>query len=214
MRSADTPEESSSEMGSQGSNALMECEGCNNAFDQEERQPRILPCGHTFCTSCIGAILKDCKVFCLSCHVEHHAESLEQFPPNYDLESIMRASMMDVDTTPPLTATSVNPPALAAGIAELGQGQQQGLSKELLEKKKEKMKAIANVQVRVQATLNGLDQYAMQIAKMKDEHMKLMTLLEGLSTFHQERIQLLEEDDARLTELQAYLEDLRNNLNE
>lgn len=119
--------------------------------------------------------------------------------------------MMDVDAPP--GPTPAKRPAVSPGPGGSNQGQQQGLSKELLALKTEKMKALACAEIKVQATLNGLGQYARQVAKMKEEHMKLMTQLEDLAMFHQERIRVIEEEDARVRELQAWHEARRDNAN-
>ena len=37
----------------------MECEICFNAWNTEKRIPKILPCGHTFCQSCLLEILQE-----------------------------------------------------------------------------------------------------------------------------------------------------------
>ena len=39
-------------------NFILTCESCEERFNEEDRQPVILPdCGHTFCEQCIGKIL-------------------------------------------------------------------------------------------------------------------------------------------------------------
>jgi hypothetical protein len=34
---------------------LLECSICNNPFDETVRLPRLLPCGHHFCTACLAS---------------------------------------------------------------------------------------------------------------------------------------------------------------
>jgi hypothetical protein len=35
--------------------SLLECSICNNPFDETVRLPRLLPCGHHFCTACLAS---------------------------------------------------------------------------------------------------------------------------------------------------------------
>jgi hypothetical protein len=34
------------------------CPHCSRRFDDDERTPRVLTCGHTFCTACLGALVQ------------------------------------------------------------------------------------------------------------------------------------------------------------
>jgi hypothetical protein len=38
--------------------SLLECNICNNPFDETVRLPRNLPCGHHFCTACLASWIK------------------------------------------------------------------------------------------------------------------------------------------------------------
>jgi hypothetical protein len=38
--------------------SLLECSICNNPFDETVRLPRLLPCGHHFCTACLASWVK------------------------------------------------------------------------------------------------------------------------------------------------------------
>jgi hypothetical protein len=37
--------------------SLLECSICNNPFDETIRLPRMLPCGHHFCTACLASLV-------------------------------------------------------------------------------------------------------------------------------------------------------------
>ncbi|XP_034241548.1 heterogeneous nuclear ribonucleoprotein A1-like [Thrips palmi] len=37
---------------------VFECDICFNDFDQAERTPKLLPCGHTFCLACLLAVVR------------------------------------------------------------------------------------------------------------------------------------------------------------
>ena len=54
--------------------AMTECPVCLKTYDEsEERMPRLLPCTHTICHSCLGSIIKDSVLVCPECSTEHHA---------------------------------------------------------------------------------------------------------------------------------------------
>ena len=53
----------------------MECEICLKSWNIDDRIPKILPCGHTFCLICIKEILdkslkEKCVFKCPTCTVE------------------------------------------------------------------------------------------------------------------------------------------------
>lgn len=46
----------------------MECTSCYELYNEHEYMPLNLECGHTFCKTCIGDILKNCiKLECPVC---------------------------------------------------------------------------------------------------------------------------------------------------
>ncbi|XP_063850013.1 tripartite motif-containing protein 5-like [Scylla paramamosain] len=69
------------------------CYVCFTIFSTDENhRPRILPCGHSFCSSCITSLLQQGTVGCISClicHAQHAAPNAAHFPINYDAESLM-----------------------------------------------------------------------------------------------------------------------------
>ena len=45
----------------------LECSTCCERFDEQGRCPRLLSCGHTFCSSCIERLIKENAVNCPTC---------------------------------------------------------------------------------------------------------------------------------------------------
>lgn len=39
---------------------LLECQVCFERYDADSRRPKIIPCGHTFCLSCLCASDNKC----------------------------------------------------------------------------------------------------------------------------------------------------------
>lgn len=67
-----------------------ECRICFNDFDEAERRPRNLPCGHTFCTQCIAGTFRVNRFMCPSCRAAHVALDVTVFPVSYITEAFVR----------------------------------------------------------------------------------------------------------------------------
>jgi hypothetical protein len=74
----------------------LECGVCFEAFDHDEMIPRLLKCGHTFCTSCLSTLLKTDAhgggdggggggIRCPNDRLMTLCTSVAQLPPNYSL---------------------------------------------------------------------------------------------------------------------------------
>ncbi|XP_042887229.1 uncharacterized protein LOC122264409 [Penaeus japonicus] len=68
----------------------QECRICFNDFDEGERRPRNLPCGHTFCTLCIAGTFRVNRFTCPSCRAPHVALDVTVFPVSYIAEAFVR----------------------------------------------------------------------------------------------------------------------------
>lgn len=47
--------------------------------------PRILPCGHSFCEECLKRIITNYKIVCPTCRERHRNVDISSFPKNYGL---------------------------------------------------------------------------------------------------------------------------------
>ena len=66
---------------------IIECSICLEKYDKKEKLPRILTCGHTFCTSCLIKIKEknkpDNKIKCpLDLKIEYDKSKIEEIPIN------------------------------------------------------------------------------------------------------------------------------------
>ncbi|XP_064100973.1 uncharacterized protein LOC135211614 isoform X2 [Macrobrachium nipponense] len=67
----------------------QECKVCLENFDSVSRRPRSLPCGHTFCTSCISDLIKNRKISCPHCRRRHTLKQATELPISYIVEEFM-----------------------------------------------------------------------------------------------------------------------------
>nr|XP_045596452.1 tripartite motif containing 13-like [Procambarus clarkii] len=66
-----------------------ECSACYRNYGEAVRRPRSLPCGHTICSECIDNTIKDDKLTCPTCRMQHSATSATVFPINFCVENLV-----------------------------------------------------------------------------------------------------------------------------
>ena len=56
------------------------CPHCSRRFDDGDRLPRNLACGHTFCTACLGARIRQesARKWSIACPLDHEETSLKK----------------------------------------------------------------------------------------------------------------------------------------
>lgn len=67
----------------------IECHICCNEFDECKHRPRILSCGHTFCSICLKSLLKEGGIICPNCQKSHVTDKIENININFLIESIL-----------------------------------------------------------------------------------------------------------------------------
>ncbi|XP_064080614.1 uncharacterized protein LOC135197475 [Macrobrachium nipponense] len=66
------------------------CEFCGIYMGDPDKEPRVLCCGHTFCTPCVCDFFRGGKYKCPSCSRQHHPENTEAIPINHSLLKMIR----------------------------------------------------------------------------------------------------------------------------
>ena len=63
---------------------LLSCQVCLEEYGEDgDHVPRLLPCTHTVCESCIKKLISDKKLNCPECRTKHEAEKeVKTFPQN------------------------------------------------------------------------------------------------------------------------------------
>ena len=80
---------------------FLSCQVCFHEFQEDgEHIPRLLPCTHTLCESCIGQLIRNDKLECPECRANHDADmEAKSFPQNkYLLKQVKKKSPEDVST--------------------------------------------------------------------------------------------------------------------
>ena len=68
----------------------MECGVCFHVYDEDNRRPRSLGCGHSFCTVCTGEMITQKGLACPTCRTVHEVTQIAQVPVNYSLMEILK----------------------------------------------------------------------------------------------------------------------------
>ena len=67
---------------------VLECLVCREVYDDQNLCPRILSCGHSFCSSCLQLLTVDGKISCPTCRVVSQ-DGVAGLPKNFALLSIL-----------------------------------------------------------------------------------------------------------------------------
>ena len=81
----------------------LECPVCCESFDGHDVSPRLLSCGHSFCTSCLERLLAaDDKITCPTCRVEVNVPQagVAGLPKNWALLSLIAPHHEGVEGLP------------------------------------------------------------------------------------------------------------------
>ena len=80
---------------------LLSCQVCFEDFEEDgDHIPRLLPCTHTLCHTCVGQLIQENKIECPECRQKHEAKKEEKsFPQNkYIVTQIKRKSSQEQQT--------------------------------------------------------------------------------------------------------------------
>ncbi|CAC5357319.1 unnamed protein product [Mytilus coruscus] len=69
----------------------LQCLHCKTQFDEESHTPRVLPCLHTFCSTCLEKLLKNNLLTCPRCHNKSKTtdESLETYQIDFTRKDLV-----------------------------------------------------------------------------------------------------------------------------
>ncbi|XP_069163008.1 uncharacterized protein [Procambarus clarkii] len=156
-----------------------ECVVCLKSYDEKQRRPRSLPCGHPFCSFCVTNLIKNGKLKCPSCRTTHKATLATQFPINYGMEEIIK-SLKQVHVSQPLTTESA--PLEARGV--------KNIQFVLTEQENNLLK----IDALCQETEHQLEMYEAQLLEWQREHETLIAKLSLMASSHHNAIKLLKRE--------------------
>ena len=81
---------------------LLQCQVCFEEFEEVgDHVPRLLPCTHTLCHTCIGQLIQGTKIECPECRKKHEMTNKEKsFPQNKYLLANLKRKSSQQNTTP------------------------------------------------------------------------------------------------------------------
>lgn len=69
-------------------------------YDEDNRRPRSMGCGHTFCSCCTAEMIDPLKgLSCPTCRTVHDVNQLAQIPVNYSLIEILKLLELSEDSS-------------------------------------------------------------------------------------------------------------------
>ncbi|XP_045122621.1 mucin-5AC-like [Portunus trituberculatus] len=168
-----------------------ECTICLCLYKEQERRPRSLPCGHTFCSLCIAALLKESHLSCPSCLTDHFVPNECNFPVNYALENmIVRFRTLQSKETSPVTAETTEVIA-----EESKQNRAAGLSRRLQAVITEQKESMGSLRGNLKLELYQLELYQGELSLSLTKHDLQLKELDKLRQQHQNAMKLLKEED-------------------
>ncbi|XP_069160624.1 uncharacterized protein [Procambarus clarkii] len=163
-----------------------DCGVCWDTYDEAERRPRTLPCGHTFCSLCLERAITYGTLKCPNCCVKFRAATATQFPVSYCVEALVRKLIGTKLISGPPTPCQASPG---------------GISRKLWSLMQEEKISINRLIARCEETLCQLGEYRGQLGDWKTHHLQLQDRLNGLVEQNMSAMRLLDQEDASVAEM-------------
>ncbi|XP_042883048.1 uncharacterized protein LOC122260027 [Penaeus japonicus] len=141
----------------------MDCKVCLDKFNEEDKRPRYIPCGHTFCSFCLSNLFRNGSVSCPTCRAKHTASDVAQFPIAYLVEELIKNCNVrrTLETAGPATSPS-EPNA------------KKGISKKLTSLREEQRDSIDNLEDTCESVFTELAMYKGSLSHWQSEHDKFV----------------------------------------
>ncbi len=113
---------------------ILECPMCLELYDTSSRWPKLLPCQHTFCRTCLTQLDKQGSVACPQCRQQHKspAGGAQQLPNNFTMLALLDVHNKSGPSPPASVSSSSesipvrsNTDSVRKAIAELARRLQQ-----------------------------------------------------------------------------------------
>ncbi len=76
---------------------MLLCPRCSTRFDEQKLCPRLLACGHSVCTACLGVLVEAVSPVCPACSNPLSAKSVHAYPKHL---AVLDALLSDLSAAP------------------------------------------------------------------------------------------------------------------
>ncbi|KAG7169278.1 E3 ubiquitin-protein ligase TRIM13-like 1, partial [Homarus americanus] len=170
-----------------------ECKVCLNNFDEIDRRPRILPCGHTFCSPCLADMIKNALFLCPSCRADHSAlatTDVTELPINFTSEAFLK-KLKEIQSKQPKAPK------------KLDQDKPRSFSKKLRTLVQEQKSNLTDLITNSDHQLSQLTVYRKHLSHMKNEHQQLQDDLFIIVGQNRKAMELIEQEDSSAEDIQT-----------
>ncbi|KAK3891854.1 hypothetical protein Pcinc_004256 [Petrolisthes cinctipes] len=175
-----------------------DCVVCRETYDEREHQPRIIPCGHTYCYQCLAGIVRKGKngfITCRCCKAYHKGTCADQFPINYNIVAVMIKNKDIMKLYPALNKNQTS-----EGASDSGGNGKKGSKKKEMKRRKAEMKREMKEKRDLQS---HLCKYQAQLHKWEAEHLQYMHKLHAMVEENKAALFLLEQVSSKIEAQQA-----------
>ena len=204
---------------------ILSCQVCFEEFEEDgDHVPRILPCSHTLCHTCIGRLIERIRIECPECRMKHDAKKEEKsFPQNkYIIIQIKKTQKLQVDHSQPEKCKEhgkeLNIFCKEPGcqrvicISCLSHDHKKHEVVEIEERKKEMM---AILQKNIKAVTDNLKRKMQNITKAKqDAKKKIEKNIKDLKMKKEQYDKLIRESEAQMKQIEIKTNQDLNAMNE
>ncbi|XP_037779497.1 uncharacterized protein LOC119576044 [Penaeus monodon] len=172
----------------------MDCKVCLDKFNEEDKRPRYIPCGHTFCSFCLSNLLKNSSLSCPTCRAKHTAADIAQFPIAYLVEELIKNCNV---------RRSLAKAGSANSLPESNNGERKAISKKLSSLREEQQESIDVVDDTCERVFTELAMYKAALVHWQADHDKFVDKITKLLIEPNEELRRL------LAEEKQSIEDVR-----
>lgn len=165
---------------------------CLEPYNQSDRRPRALPCGHSFCSKCIRDIFRLGSLTCPNCRAKHAASDASKFPFAYELEEMLALIMQKSLSLSPATDKRCDA---------------------VWEVKEEQKRSLLNSIADCEEMLAQLHSYDLSLDESLAKHQDLMDSLRDIVDQHKRTQTRLENDKEMVSYLEQQGQDRKQQLN-
>ncbi|XP_071807681.1 uncharacterized protein [Asterias amurensis] len=177
---------------------ILECPMCLELYDSSNRWPKLLPCQHTFCRTCLGQLDKHGSIACPQCRQQHKSPvgGSQQLPNNFTMLALLDVHKKSGPSPPASVLSSSeatparsNTDSVRKAIAELARRLQQKAGE--LSSFDTKQKTIDEKFLAVKSQVDGAFE-----SRSRDLQIRKEAVIKQLAGMRQEELNLVETQKA------------------